>query len=276
MSKRRMCPHCRAFIDARDRVCPYCETEVGPTPAARLPTDLLGGLVPSTRFVTFLILVVNLGLFAATFIYSLRRGNPSPAMAIDGVTLYTFGAKLREAILFGGEWWRLVTAGFLHGGVLHILMNTWILFDLGAEVEEIYGSRRFVVIYFVATVTGFLASTLWYAGLSVGASAGLMGLIGAMIALGLRHPSSIAGSMRGLYVRWVIYILLFGLLPGLQVDNAAHIGGLAGGFAAAWLAGLPGLEASWRERVWRAAAYGVAGVTLFCFVQLGFRLAALI
>jgi len=270
-----MCPHCRAFIDARERVCPYCETEVGPPAAARIPSDLLGGLVPATRFVTFLILLVNLGLFAATFIYSMRRGNPSPAMGIDGVTLYTFGAKLREAVLLGGEWWRLVTAGFLHGGVLHILMNTWILFDLGAQVEEIYGSRRFIVIYFTATVPGFLASTLWSAGLSVGASAGLMGLIGAMIALGVRYPSSVAGAMRGLYLRWVLYILLFGLLPGLQIDNAAHLGGLAGGFAAAWLAGLPDLEGSRRERMWRIAAYGATALTLLCFVQLARQIASL-
>ena len=61
----------------------------------------------------------------------------------------------------------------------------------------------------------------------MGASAGLFGLIGAMIALGVTHRSAVGDAIRGLYVRWAIYGLLFGLLPGLHVDNAAHIGGLA-------------------------------------------------
>ena len=60
-----------------------------------------------------------------------------------------------------GEWWRLVTAGFLHGGLLHILMNSWVLFDLGAQVEEIYGASRMWVIYFVSSVCGFYASAVW-------------------------------------------------------------------------------------------------------------------
>jgi rhomboid protease GluP len=81
--------------------------------------------------------------------------------------------------------------------------------------------------------------------------------------------------MRGLYLRWVLYILLFGLLPGLQIDNAAHLGGLAGGFAAAWLAGLPDLEGSRRERMWRIAAYGATALTLLCFVQLARQIASL-
>ena len=80
-----------------------------------------------------------------------------------------------------GEWWRLLTAGFLHGGLFHILMNSWVLFDLGAQVEEIYGTSRYLVFYFIATVTGFLASAVFSGALSIGASAGIFGLIGAMI-----------------------------------------------------------------------------------------------
>ena len=58
-----------------------------------------------------------------------------------------------------GQWWRLITAGFLHSGILHILMNSWVLFDLGAEVETLYGTSRLIVFYFVSTVTGFAASS---------------------------------------------------------------------------------------------------------------------
>ena len=86
-----------------------------------------------------------------------------------------------------------------------------------------------IVFYFVATVVGFYLSAVWSAGLSVGASAGIFGLIGAMIALGVRHRAHPMGAaIRSLYIRWAMYGLMMGLLPG--IDNAAHIGGLVGGF----------------------------------------------
>lgn len=262
-----MCPHCRAFIAKSDRVCPYCETEVGP-PAVerRRSADALGGWIPHARFTTTIILLVNFGLYAATALASLRAGHQD-LWAIDGRTLFDFGAKYREAILLG-QWWRLVTAGFLHGGLFHILMNSWVLFDLGALVEETYGAVRLIVIYFLATVAGFWASTLWHPGLSVGASAALFGLIGAMIALGLRHRSPMGAALRAFYIRWAIYGLILGLLPGLRIDNAAHLGGLAAGFGAGYLAGLPDAVRGFRERFWQAAAAAAVAVTAFSFLQM--------
>ncbi len=102
-----------------------------------------------------------------------------------------------------GQWWRLVTAGFLHGGVLHILMNSWVLFDLGAEVETFYGTSRLIVFYFVSTVTGFAASSHINGGhFSVGSSAGIFGLIGAMLAFGFTDRSSL-----GMQVKIAVYAL---------------------------------------------------------------------
>lgn len=265
METRRMCPHCRAFITTRDRVCPYCETEVGPPAARRAPAGALGGWIPHARFTTTIVLLVNFGVYAATTLASARSGNPD-LWTIDGRTLFDFGAKYRDAILLG-QWWRLVTAGFLHGGLLHILMNSWALFDLGAVVEETYGAARLIVIYFAATVTGFFASTVWHAGLSVGASAGIFGLIGAMIALSAQHRSPLGSALRGLYIRWAIYGLILGLLPGLRVDNAAHIGGLIAGFGGGYLAGLP-LPTAWSRRLWQVAASGAILLTAISFLQM--------
>jgi rhomboid protease GluP len=266
METRRMCPQCRAFITTSDRICPYCETQVGPRAIdRRQPSPILGGLIPHAHFTTTIILLINFGLYAATTLYSMRTGHEEAFMNIDGRTLFDFGAKLREAILFG-QWWRLITAGFLHGGLMHLLMNSWVLFDLGAQVEELYGASRLIVIYFLATVAGFFASTWWSPALSVGASAGLFGLIGAMIALGTRHP--LGAAVRGLYVRWAIYGLLLGLLPGLQIDNAAHLGGLVAGLVCGYLAGVPKLILTWGERLWRAAAYFCVLLTAFSFLQM--------
>jgi rhomboid protease GluP len=270
MDSRRMCPHCRAFITTRDKVCPYCNERVGPRAVERRdPGAILGGFIPHARFVTMLILTINVGLFLATVLFSQRAGNGNALMSIDGQTLVDFGAKYRLAILRFGQWWRLVTAGFLHGGLLHIGMNSWVLFDLGAQVEQVYGAARLLIIYFVATVCGFLLSTFWTAAISVGASAGIFGLIGAMIALGVLHKDSALGvAIRGMYVRWAIYGLIFGLLPGLHIDNAAHLGGLASGFGVAYLAGTPRIETAFSERAWRGVAAFCVLLTAASFVMM--------
>ncbi len=237
----------------------------------RDPGAILGGFIPHARFVTMIILLINAGLFLVTVVFSQRAGNNSAFMGVDGQTLLAFGAKYRAAIFGYGQWWRLVTAGFLHGGLLHIAMNSWVLFDLGAQVEEVYGGSRLILIYFMATVFGFLASSVWTAALSVGASAGIFGLIGAMIALGVRHQATaMGGAIRGMYVRWAVYGLIFGLLPGMHIDNAAHIGGLAAGFATAYLAGTPRIEeTAWSERFWRGAARGLrSALTAASFLMM--------
>jgi rhomboid protease GluP len=269
MDQRRMCPHCRAFITTRDKVCPYCNERVAPRTVERDAAAMVGGFIPHARFVTMIILLINAGLYVATALFSQRAGHSDAFLSVDAQTLFAFGAKFRPAILAYGQWWRLVTAGFLHGGLLHIGMNSWVLFDLGAQVEEVYGGSRLVVFYFLATVVGFLLSTVWSASISVGASAGLMGLIGAMIALGVQNRASAAGAaIRGLYVRWAVYILILGLLPGLHIDNAAHLGGLAAGFGAAWVAGAPRVETAAVERFWRIAAAISVLVTAFCFLKM--------
>jgi rhomboid protease GluP len=267
VEQRRMCPNCRAFVSIKDKVCPYCEVQLGPRAIdRRMPGEILGGLIPHARFTTTIILILNFGLYLAMVVYSFRAGNENAWMGLDGRTLFDFGAKLREAILLG-QWWRLITAGFLHGGMFHILMNSWVLFDLGTAVEQFYGTSRMLVIYFVSTVTGFAASMYWNPGLSAGASAALFGLIGAMIALGAAERTALGAAIKSMYLRWAIYGLIFGLLMPM-IDNAAHLGGLAGGFAAGYLAGTPRLIEDWRERLWRYAAYASIALTVYAFFEM--------
>lgn len=267
METRRMCPHCRAFITTKDRVCPYCNAEVGARAIDRRnPAPILGGLISHARYTTSILLLINVGLYIATVVASMRAGNNDAFLNLDGNTLFEFGAKVRFAIL-AGQWWRLVTAGFLHGGLLHIGMNMWVLWDVGAQVEEIYGTARMLVIYFAGSVVGFIFSTMWSQYLSIGASAAIMGLIGAMIAFGVHHRSTLAAAIRGHYIRWVIYMLIIGFLIS-QVDNAAHVGGLAGGFGIAYIAGLPRAEGSWQERVWQIASYVCILLTAISFFRM--------
>jgi rhomboid protease GluP len=242
-----MCPNCRAFITTSDKTCPYCEQRVGPRAIDLRPTqNLIGGLIPHAHFTTVLILLINLGLYIGTSLLARSMG--------ESRALWALGAKFGPSIFQDHEWWRLITAGFLHGGLLHILMNSWVLYDLGAQVEEIYATPRFLVIYFAGTVGGFYLSVRENPGLSIGSSAGIMGLIGAMIAFGVVNRSSAGKAIRAHYGRWVLYILAFGFIPGLSIDNWAHIGGLAAGFAIGYVAGTPVHSSPAKEGMWRALA----------------------
>jgi rhomboid protease GluP len=273
MDPRRMCPHCRAFITDQDKICPYCNEKVGPRYVERArAADIIGGFIPQARFNTMLILLINAGLFVATALFSIKVGGGGGFGDIDQHVLAAFGAKVPLPYLqeigspFYGQWWRLITAGFLHGGLLHILMNSWVLFDLGAQVEAIYGAARMWVIYFLATAAGFYASAVFSPHISIGASAGLCGLIGAMIALGVRHRNPAGAAIRGMYIRWAVYTLIWGLLfPA--VDNYAHIGGMAAGFVIAYVAETP-RAAGPTESMWQAASWCCVIITVVCFLKM--------
>jgi len=268
-----MCPNCRAFVSSDDKICPYCQVHLGERIIARrAPADVLGGLIPHQRFVTMLILLINTGMYLATMLRTTQQGGSGfgdPSMQ----TLLDFGAKAAPYIFYRGEWWRLITAGFLHGGLLHILMNSWVLFDLGPQVNEAYGTPRFLSIYLISSVTGFLASLYFSPAVSIGASAGLCGLIGAMIALGTRTRSAWGAAIRRQYVQWMIYLLIFGLVIS-GVDNAAHLGGLAGGFVVAYLAGTPSFSEG-VENFWRLAAGLSLAVTAWAFYEMFMHLTSI-
>ena len=252
-----MCPNCRAFITTSDRTCPYCNEKVGPKAIdVRQPGEILGGLIPQAHFTTTLILLINFALFAATLWLQKTMGEAGALVALGG--------KYDPYIFGDHEWWRLLTAGFLHGGWIHILMNSWVLYDLGAQTEEVYSTPRFLVIYFVATVFGFYVSAIQSRALSIGASAGIMGLIGAMVAFGVANRTSMGRAIRNFYLRWVMYVLVMGyMLSG--TDNWAHLGGLAAGFVVGYLGGTPVHSSAAKEGVWRVLAALCVLATVFSF-----------
>jgi rhomboid protease GluP len=145
-------------------------------------------------------------------------------------------------------------------------MNSWVLFDIGAEVELLYGTSRLIVFYFVSTVTGFALSSHLTGGASLGASAGIFGLIGAMLAFGFTERTALGAQVKSLYTRWVIYGLVLSFLPG--VDFWAHVGGIAGGFVAGWLAATPRARLMWKEPLLRAIAGICIALTVVAFGML--------
>jgi rhomboid protease GluP len=171
-------------------------------------------------------------------------------------------------LVVNGEWFRLITAGFFHGNILHILMNSWVLFDLGAEVEQFYGTSRLIVFYVISTITGFLLSS-FIGHFSLGSSAAIYGLIGSMLAFGVMDKSALGAAVKSLYSRWLIYGLIMSFIPG--IDLFAHIGGFVGGFLLGIILGTPRARMMWKEPLIRAAAGVCIAITVLSFAAMFYR-----
>lgn len=135
-----------------------------------------------------------------------------------------------NAFIAAGEWWRIITSMFLHGGFAHVLFNMFSLFLFGPELEKIAGKMRFLTIYFLAGIFGvaatFLTQDPYYA--SVGASGAIYGIFGAFAALVYYTRNSFPQLKQIIIPIIVISVIMTFLTPG--VNYMAHLGGLATGF----------------------------------------------
>lgn len=157
--------------------------------------------------------------------------SPAPQMT------FLLGAAGKVPVEHYGRWWTVLSAGWLHGSLLHIFFNMYWVRYLAPPVARLYGAGRMVIIYTVSSVLGFaLSSTAPYipliggaAPLTLGASAALMGLLGAMVYYGRRGGSTQIGRWAWGYA---IFFFVFGLIAH-GVDNWAHLGGFVGGWLTA-------------------------------------------
>jgi len=229
-ARTRMCPECRTLVQRSRGTCPSCGASLRGVPgggAARL----LGLLLPGFRTATTVLLTANIGISLLIFLTWGTRGQaagPLGFLSPPVEALYLFGAKVPFAIL-QGEIWRLVTANYLHGGLLHLLFNCLALASLGPLVEEAFGTRKFFLIYTACGVCAFAASTLFSRAHSVGASGALFGLMGFGIVYGRFRGGAAGRAVADHLMRWVMYGALMLFMPG--IDNAAHFGGLVAGGA---------------------------------------------
>jgi rhomboid protease GluP len=164
-----------------------------------------------------------------------------------------------------GRWWTLLTAIYLHGGLLHILFNVLWIRQLGPAVQELYGPSRLVVIFTVAGAAGFAASGIvWQTPFTVGASGAIFGLLGAMVAFGRRRGGTLGSVVLRQYGQWALILFIFGLI-GSGVDNWAHAGGFIGGYAC-------GFVLSLAERRAETPADRMLGAGALALTALGFGL----
>jgi membrane associated rhomboid family serine protease len=258
-----VCPGCGTLVGVNDETCYSC--------GRRNPA--LWGFSPLLRRLgrdlglTNVITVVCVGLYLATAAASQEGGGMS-ILSPSGRALVIFGATGAPLVFEAGHWWTLLSATWLHGGLLHILFNMYGVRQLVPATVEMYGPGRTMIIYTLGGATGFLASALageylsWiplpliggHNGITIGASAALFAMMGALYYYGHRSGSSMMRREVGIYAAFCFLSVAF---IG-NIDNYAHAGGFAGGFLISkWLdplrpergdhliAGLTCLVASW-------------------------------
>jgi membrane associated rhomboid family serine protease len=224
----KMCPACGTLVGINATRCHFCGTSMNFSMAAagRGVSGFFGGSAPATS----VLLVVNILMFVVTLVSSLQRGEELSLIGgMNGEVLYRLGASVGQPYL-GHQYFRLVTANFLHGSVLHIFFNMWVLLSLGPVLEELYGSARFLFLYIITGIAGYVLSAS-QGHFSVGASAALLGMIGALLAVTTKRGGDYIRSLRSRLIFWVVLTFAQGLgIQSLRVDNWAHFGGLAAGF----------------------------------------------
>ncbi len=181
--------------------------------------------------VTYTLIGLNIAMFAVEFVLQ-------TFFLSHGQTLMLLGAKVNSLITCG-QYWRLLTATFLHSGFSHILFNMFALFIWGRNIEVLLGRLRYVAVYLLSGICGTLLSYLCSDALSVGASGAIFGLFGTLLYFRTRHRQ-VFNQVFGMQVLVIIGInLVMGFL-GTGIDNFGHIGGLLGGFVSAYSVGLYG------------------------------------
>jgi rhomboid protease GluP len=228
--------------------------------------SLIHALTPRL-WVTPTLIAINVSIFAAMLIAGKTFNPPVDLVLAWGAN---FGPKTQ-----GGEWWRIISAMFLHFTFVHIGLNMWVLWDLGQLVERLVGNVGFLVLYLVAGLGGCIVSLAWNpTSISAGASGAVFGVAGALLGfLALRRdsvPASVLSHLRSSMVTFIGFNVLFGFLArGMNIDNAAHLGGLATGFACGLMLSQ---KLSRDAAAWRPLRNAVTAVVGISAVLVGFFL----
>lgn len=227
-----ICTSCGVLVGVNDPTCYNCGRRnpglwgYGPA-LRRLGTDL--GFVNIVTAGTIILYVLSL---------IMSRDGVNVGLAPADYALRILGASGAVPVFVFGWWWTVLTAGWLHGGILHILFNVLWIRQLGPEIANLYGAGRMVIIYTFSGIVGFTLSSVmgllpipfFGAPVTVGASASIFGFLGALVHYGRRSGSSHIGQAG---VQYAIFMGIMGFVFR-GVDNAAHLGGFLGGYLASW------------------------------------------
>lgn len=228
----KICPACNALVGINATRCHECGTSLRFSLAA-LSKKFSGLFGEQETPVTSALLVANILMLGISVVMTMQAGEAGGTHILFGMdpdATYRLGASHPYGIFFKHEWWRVVTAMFLHGGLIHIGFNMMSLMQFGPALEEIYGSARYLFLYVFTGAFGFFASALT-GHFSLGASGALLGLVGAMLAITSKRGGAFMRELRSRLITSVAILFVIGFMGFLAIDNVAHIGGFAAGFA---------------------------------------------
>ncbi len=237
-----ICASCGKLVGAQDEVCFSCGRR---NPALWGFAPLLRRLGYDLGFVSF-VMWGCAALYVATLAVDPTgiRTSGFSFLAPSSRSLFMFGASGAYPVFYFGRWWTILSAGWLHANLLHIVFNLMWVRQLAPAAAELYGTPRMAIIYSISCASGFLlSSTTGYlfggtplsflagAQFTLGASAPIFGLLGALVLYGRRRGGSgITSQAMG----YAVILFVFGLImPG--IDNFAHLGGFLGGYGVARL-----------------------------------------
>lgn len=256
-----LCPSCRRLISRDEPACPYCGLN---SPGAWWKNSRFSVVLADPDRLVMLIIGANIIMFALALLLNPRglslAFDPMSFLAPSNRSLILLGATGTVPIQELHRWWSLLTANYLHGGLLHLVFNLLALRQLGPLATQEYGPYRMVIIYTLSGVGGFLLSFLAGVPLTIGASAAVCGLIGAMVYYGKSRGGAYGEAIYSQIGGWAIGIIIFGLvLPG--IDNWGHVGGMVGGVSLGYLLG-------YQERRREALAHRLAGMACLALTGL--------
>lgn len=258
-----ICPKCGKLISATAEKCMYCGMK---NPdlwgfGGYLKT-LFGGqrsFIPIIATACIVLYVISLLLDPKVIFHPQGMlGFLAPSMK----SLYTLGMTGKFA-LSKGRWWTLITAIYLHGGILHIVFNVMWIRQLGPNVEEFYGISRSFLIFTFSGVVGFILSSQLGNQFTIGASGSIFGLLGALVYYGRKRGGTFGTAIYKQTAQWAIVLFIFGFLFP-NIDNFAHAGGFIGGFLAAVIFGFN--EIKQEDRVHNFLALATIGLTILAFL----------
>jgi rhomboid protease GluP len=264
----KMCPSCRALVPRSARTCSECGTSLSgvTTPGVG---RVLAQVFPGATAATSLILLANGFWFVMMLMAQIKSGEGSGLglfRAFDGLLLYRFGSGWGIAILYG-EWWRLVTPIFLHGGILHFGFNSYVLLQLGPLVEAVYGRDRFWVTYLACGIAGNLVAAVFAPqNPVVGASGAIFGLVGVLIVHSGRRGGLGGRQLRSRLIQWSFLMFVISLMPGISL--AAHAGGFLAGLALGWVVPAGELRSRGAARIWEGLSIACVALVLFSFYRV--------
>jgi len=263
-----VCPSCGRLVSANARQCIHCGRRNpglwGFGPGLR---KLLGENYGVSSYIigACIFLYVIAILIDPTAI--LRRSSTFSFLAPSNEALDQLGMTGRYAIA-SGRWWTVLTAIYLHAGILHILFNMLWMNQLGQIVQELFGSSRMFLIFTISGVLGFILSTYLGVPFTVGASGSIFGLLGALIYYGRFRGGQFGAAIYRQVGIWALVLFLFGFMSP-AVNNIAHAGGFVGGYLSAMLLGYQ--ERRHETALHRRLALLAAALTVIAFLLEAFH-----